>query len=430
MTLDLELERSLGDFVENHQERLIQITRDLIRIPSENMPPHGAENECQAWIANRLSALGLLPDVYLPSAVAELGSHPLYLKGRNYTKRPNVAARKKGSGDGKSLLLSGHIDTVPAGTQLWTRPPFGAQIEGNRIYGRGSNDMKAGVATNLFVMESLSKLGLPLAGDLVFESIVDEEFGGANGTLAGRLRGHNADAAILSEPSSLRICPAQRGGRTAHIIFRASGGVLQNGRFPAGIVPQLTHFLSNLPNFAANRRASAVVHELYALSDDPVPVSVTKIFTAPWGFKEPITVPESVNIELYWQLMPGETQVDVENEFFQWLRQLVAGAPEIFPQMPEVTFPIRWMPGSAIARSEPIVQELSACAKKVLGSDPAIAGIEGPCDLFIFQQGFGIPAVIWGARGGNTHAADEYVEIDSLVAAAKVLLLFVVEWCS
>jgi acetylornithine deacetylase len=371
-----------------------------------------------------------MPDVYLPSEVAELEGHRLYLKGRNYTGRPNVATRRKGSGGGKSLLLSGHIDTVPAGTQRWTRPPFGAQIEGNRIYGRGSNDMKAGVATNLFVLESLNKLGVPLAGDLIFESIVDEEFGGANGTLAGRLRGHNADAAILSEPSSLRICPAQRGGRTAHLIFRASGGVLQNGRFPAGIVPQLTHLLSQLPNFAAKRRASAVVHEMYASSDDPVPVSVTKIFTAPWGFKEPITVPESVNVELYWQLMPGETQADVENEFFEWLNQLVGGAPEIFPQMPEVSFPIRWMPGSAIARSEPVVQELSACAKRVLGAEPVIAGIEGPCDLFIFQQGFGIPAVIWGASGGNTHAADEYVEIDSLVAAAKVLLLFAVEWCS
>jgi acetylornithine deacetylase len=97
--------------------------------------------------------------------------------------------------------------------------------------------------------------------------------------------------------------------------------------------------------------------------------------------------------------------------------------------MPEVTFPIRWMPGSAIAKSEPVVQKLSACAKRVLGNEPAVAGIEGPCDLFIFHQGFGIPAAIWGASGGNTHAADEYVEIDSLVAAAKVLLLFAVEWC-
>ncbi len=421
---------SLSGYVEKNKGRLIEIARDLVRIPSENKPPNGTEKACQEWISRRLSACGLTPDIYSFSEVPELASHPLYLAaGRDYTDRPNLAAIRKGSGGGRSLLLSGHIDTVPAGTQAWSQSPFSGDIKDGRLYGRGSNDMKAGVATNLFIMESVMDLGLPLAGDLLFESVIDEEFGGANGTLAGRLRGHNADAAILSEPSSLRICAAQRGGRTAHIHFQAPGGVLQNGRFPAGIIPQLTYFLSNLGTFGQKRQAHVAIHELYAGHADPIPVSITKIFTAPWGFTEPITTPESLMVELYWQLMPGETQHDVEHEFFDWLRQLITGAPEIFPQMPEVTFPIRWLPGSAISRSEPLVQELSACAQLATGTEPVIAGIEGPCDLFIFHHGFNIPAVIWGAHGGNTHAANEYVEIDSLVAAAKALLIFTAQWC-
>jgi acetylornithine deacetylase len=428
MTTTLELQRFLTDYVEQNKSQLIEITQELVRIPSENTPPHGTERACQNWISNRLAACGLQPDVYCFSDVPELASHPLYLAGRNYHDRPNVAATKKGSG-GRSLLLSGHIDTVPAGTQAWSQSPFSGAVEGGRLYGRGSNDMKAGVATNLFVMETLMKLGLQLSGDLLFESVIDEEFGGANGTLAGRLRGHNADAAILSEPSSLRICAAQRGGRTAHIHFQAPGGVLQNGRFPAGIIPQLTHFLTNLDTFAKKRQAHVSIHEMYAGHADPIPVSVTKIFTAPWGFSEPITTPESLLVELYWQLMPGETQQEVEREFFEWLTELVSGAPDVFPGMPEVNFPIRWLPGSAVAKSEPLVQELSACAKITLGKEPVIAGIEGPCDLFIFHHGFGIPAVIWGAHGGNTHAANEYVEIDSLVAAAQTLLFFAVQWC-
>jgi acetylornithine deacetylase len=168
---------------------------------------------------------------------------------------------------------------------------------------------------------------------------------------------------------------------------------------------------------------------MYSRHDDPIPVSITKVFTAPWGFREPITIPETTRIELYWQLMPGETQSEVEREFFDWLRHLVESEPAIFPELPDVVFPIRWMPGSAISSSEPIVEELSKCARAVLGRDPVVAGIEGPCDLFIFHQGFGIPAVLWGARGGNTHAADEYVEIDSVVDAAKTLLLLAAEWC-
>ena len=428
LQLSPDLQKKILEFVEQRQGRLIGIAQDLIRMDSQNSPPYGAERACQLWIAERLRACGLHPDVYLLQDVPGLREHVLYHPGREYGDRPNVAARRRGSGGGRSLLLSGHIDTVPQGTQDWTRDPFGAAIEGNRLYGRGSNDMKAGVATNLFVTECAMELNLPLAGELIFESVVDEEFGGANGTLAGRLRGYNADAAVLSEPSSLRVCPAQRGGRTVHITFRAPGGILGGGRFPGGTIPQITHFLSNLDSFA-QQRSEVEQHEMYSGHADHVPVTVTKVVTAPWGFGEPITVPESAQIELYWQLMPGETQARVEQEFFTWLRLLVEGAPGVYQAMPKVEFPIRWMPGSFTPRSAPVVQKLSACAAAVLGAPPTIAGIEGPCDLFILQDGFQIPSAIWGAKGGNTHAADEYVEIDSLIQAAQTLLLFVAEWC-
>ncbi len=430
MNTSPELQRKLVEHVDAHADRLLDITRKLIRTPSENTPPHGAEEQCQQWLAEQIADWGLKPDLYRLSDVLSLQSHPLYFQGRDYTSRPNLATRRKGSGSGRSLVLSGHIDTVPRGTQDWTRDPFSGQIEGNRLYGRGSNDMKAGVAANLFVLESLDMLKLSLKGHLIFESIVDEEFGGCNGTLAGRLRGYNADAALISEPSSLRICPAQRGGRTAHIRFQsAAAGVLDSGRFPSGVIPQVTCFLNQLPSFARERKAGVQVHEMYVGSTDPVPVAVTKIFTSPWGYAEPITVPDTAHLELYWQLMPGETQQDVEAEFFGWLNHLVEQNAEIFPAPPLVEFPLRWLPGSAIPASEQIVQQLSACAEAILHSAPAICGIEGPCDLFVFHQ-FGIPAALWGPRGGKAHSADEYVEIDSLISAAKVLLLFAVEWCA
>ena len=74
--------------------------------------------------------------------------------------------------------------------------------------------------------------------------------------------------------------------------------------------------------------------------------------------------------------------------------------------------------------------ELADCATRVLGKVPPVAGIEGPCDMYVFHTVTHTPAVLWGARGGNTHAADEYVEIDTLVDAAKVLLVFLHKWCS
>ena len=426
---DQSFEQRIADFVDRRQSRLIELTRNLIRIPSENTPPSGAERSCQHYIAEVLRASGWQPELYDIPDVNGLSGHPLFQPGRDYGNRPNLGARRKGKGGGRSLLLSGHIDTVPRGTQPWTRDAFGGEVDGNRIYGRGSNDMKAGVAMNLFIAESLQEFGLHLGGDLIFETVIDEEFGGVNGTLAGRLRGFNGDAAVIAEPSFLRICPAQRGGRTAHITFRAPGGVLTESGFPGQVVQQLTHFLTKVPEFAAARRQKAHIHDLYAGHEDPVPVSITKIFTSPWGTREPITIPEECKVEFFWQLMPGELQEAVELEFQEWLDGVVQSAPGLFSEPPEVTFPIRWLPGSAILKSEPLVRELAACAQEVLGAEPPIVGIEGPCDMFVFHQAFSIPAVLWGPRGGNTHAADEYVEIDSLVAAAKTLMLFVCRWC-
>jgi acetylornithine deacetylase len=139
-------------------------------------------------------------------------------------------------------------------------------------------------------------------------------------------------------------------------------------------------------------------------------------------------VPETARVEIYWQMMPGERQNAIEKEFHSWIDSLVESAPELFEHKPEVLFHLRWLPGSSIAAAEPLVTGLSACAERVLGKKPPVCGIEGPCDLFVFHE-FGIPAVLWGPRGGNIHAADEYVEIDSLVSAAEALLLFAVQWC-
>lgn len=413
----------LQAYVRENQRRLVEIVRDLVRIPSENRAPQGNELACQRYVTEFLCVQGWMPSMYSLDDVPGLKEHPLYWPGRDYRDRPNVGARLRGEGGGCSLLLSGHIDTVPVGSLPWKHDPFGGETEGNLLYGRGSNDMKGGVATNLFVVEAIGRLGLRLAGDLVFETVVDEEFGGVNGTLAGRLAGFNADAAVISEPSFLRICPAQRGGRVAHITLRAAAaGILTEGEFPLGVVDQLRQFLTMLPSFAGERKRKAQVHPMYANTPDPVPVAILKVHTGPWGTGEPSAAPGECRIEMYWQLMPDEKQDDVDREFFAWL-------DGVFEKRPQVEFPIRWLPGSAIAKNEPLVAELAAAAKSVLGQEPPVAGIEGPCDMYIFHQEFGIPAVLWGARGGNTHAPDEYLEIDSAVTAAEALLTFVCRWC-
>jgi acetylornithine deacetylase len=156
-----------------------------------------------------------------------------------------------------------------------------------------------------------------------------------------------------------------------------------------------------------------------------------KIHTGPWGTAEPMATANTCKVELFWQTMPGEDLALIDEQFHGWLHQVIEARPDLFPAMPKVEFPIRWLPGSSVGATDFdqfFIQQLSAAASEVLGVPPAVGGIEGPCDMYVFHQYFGIPAVLWGASGANTHLADEYVEIESVISAAKALLLFVHRW--
>ncbi len=406
-------------------ERLFQIVEDLVRIPSENTPPIGAEAECQAYIAEFLARLGHESDVYRPTDVSGIEDHELYWPGRDYSARPNVAARVRGAGGGRSLILSGHIDTVPVGGAPWAHPPHGAVREGDRMYGRGTWDMKTGVAASLWVLERLKREGVVLRGDLIFESVVDEEFGGVNGTLAGRLRGYVADGAIIGEPSKLRVLPAQRGGRIFHVTFRSAGDIFGNDHGPLA-TEQLTRFLCRFPEFQAMRLARAPRHPYYPQAN-PVPVFVTNIQTSAWGPSEPIAIPSSCRLELYYETMPGEPQQEIESQFREWLGE-VTSDKHLFPAEPLVERPIRFLPGSFTPPDDPFVRAFAETAAGVLGADPPVEGLEAPCDMYVFHR-FGMPALLWGPRGGNAHLPDEYVELGSADLAARTLYEFVLRWC-
>jgi len=422
------IENRCIEYVHQRRDQLVGLAQALIRIPSENTPPFGAEGNCQRYAAAVLRQAGWDCSLYDLETVPGLQQHPLFWPGRHYRDRPNLAARRPGGGGGRSLVLSGHMDTVPSGSLPWSRDAFSGLLEDGRLYGRGSNDMKGGIASNLFIAQAISELDLGLNGDLVIESVVDEEFGGCNGTLAGRLMNYNADAAVISEPSSLRICTGHLGGRTAHIDLRAAGGILSESGYLAGIVDQLRIILNWIPDFEAQRRTRFQAHPLYAGRTCPSSVSVLKVTTGPFSMTEPMGVPETCRLEIFWLTLPEETQTEVEAEFLASLEQVVAKAARLFAIKPAVSFPLRWLPSSVIPDGAPLVAELQQCVSQVLGRSPNLEPIEGPCDAFIFHH-FGIPAVMWGASGGNTHGADEYVDIESLVQSTAALLLFVCRWC-
>lgn len=423
------LEQALEETLGSLRPELETTLAELIRIPSENLPPNGNEQECQRYIAGRLRQMGLEPDIYDISTVAGLADHPQYWPGRDYTGRPNVNAVLSGVGRGHSLVLSGHVDTVPLDTPVpWTVAPTGAEVRDGRMYGRGAWDMKAGVAMNLMVVRVLRALNAKLAGSLIFETVVDEEFGGVNGTLAGRLRGYNAEAAIIGEPTGLNICPAGRGGRTVHIELEGKGGIIDAGVRAGRVIDQLTWVLGRVPEFVRLRESRVQVHPYYQGFAEPCAVWVTNVSTGRWGWTQPITIPERCRLELYWQAMPDETGEQVLGQFYEWWNATVDARPDLFGIRPKVILPMRWLPGCATPADSALVAGFAAAAKS-FNLPSKIQGLDAPSDMFLFQRYFSTPAIMWGPHGAGAHQPDEYVELDSLFQATRVLLRFVSRWC-
>jgi acetylornithine deacetylase len=170
------------------------------------------------------------------------------------------------------------------------------------------------------------------------------------------------------------------------------------------------------------------LHPYYADSKEPFAVWVTNIATGRWGWTQPIAVPERCRVELYWQLMPGETQPQVQDEFAAWWNEITAARSDLFATPPAIEVPIRWLPGCAIPPDHPLVTEFAASAASLDLSLP-VRGMDAPSDMYVFQNLFDTPALMFGPSGSGAHQADEYVDIASLLDATRALARFVCRWC-
>ena len=119
---------AIDDWTEENCESVLDLNRALVSIPSENRCPEGNEREVQEFVEQYLGDLGCETDAFLPTDVPDLTEHPAYLGGRNYEGRPNVVGTKRGTGGGRSLLFSGHMDTVPRGDEPWSVDPFSGLV--------------------------------------------------------------------------------------------------------------------------------------------------------------------------------------------------------------------------------------------------------------------------------------------------------------
>ncbi|GAI97547.1 unnamed protein product, partial [marine sediment metagenome] len=263
--------------VEKKRNDLIRFVQNLVRIPSVNRPPDGEEKECQEFIASKLKKLGMNVDMFTPDEVTGIKDNPYYVPGRNYTGRPNVVGSLKGEGGGRSILLTIHADVVSPGEEKWEHDPWGGEIIEGKMYGRGSADAKGGLAAQIMAVECIKEVDFDLRGDLIFASVVDEEFGGMNGSLATSLRIGKIDAGILSEPTSLSILPGCAGGQQYEITVKGRFAFEGQKYLGVNAIEKMYKIIEGLQELEEERNQKVKTSPLFSKYPIRTPITVISI---------------------------------------------------------------------------------------------------------------------------------------------------------
>lgn len=399
----------------------VSLLQKLVRAESTQ----GHERVAQEIVAEHLRILGLRVDVWEPDGT-ELSRDPYFCSPRtNFAGSPNVVGVWPGTGGGRSIILNGHVDVVPIGDRAaWSCDPWGGVVSNGRLYGRGASDMKGGNVALFLAVAALKSLGVRLRGDVIIQSVVEEESGGA-GTLAAIRRGYRAEAAIVPEPTSMRIFPKQQGS----LWFRVTvaGQAAHGGTRYAGVsaLEKSTIVLSAL-NRLERARNARIADPLFGDVPIPMPINVGVLRSGEW----PSMVPEQAVLEGRLGVAPQETIQQAQAEMAVALAELAELDPWFASHPPKLEwFGARWLPGNLDPEAE-LVTTLVKTFREVTGRDPELAASPWGTDAGLLTAAGGTPGVVFGP--GTTevaHYADEYVELDRVFQVAAIVALTIAEWC-
>jgi acetylornithine deacetylase len=428
MRVDSEVKRKLSDAIDSRREETVNFLRKLVQTPSVT----GSEGKCARLCYDKIRHIGLEADMW-EIDVDQMRKHPAYNDvisyppsdfPLTYANRPNVAGVYHSQGRGKSIILNGHMDVVtPEPLSKWTRDPWGGEVEGNRLYGRGAIDMKSGIAAMIIAIQTILELGLKPEGDVIIECVIDEEAGVGNGTLASLLRGYRADACIVTEATELAICNSMRAGLYWRITVegKASHGI---EKWKGVDAIQLGSKLLDSLKFLEASLSSTESHPLYQEYPILVPVTPDKIRAGRW---KGMVAPECV-IEGYFEPLPGKPIEEWEQVFTNYVMNVSKHDAWLHENPPKVEFTERYS-GYELDSNSPFVQALKESYQAIKGGQPKIMGADGGNDSWIRSIYGASSTVTFGPSGANAHGADEFVSIDDVLATEKILALAILEWC-
>jgi acetylornithine deacetylase len=417
----MRADEKVKKWLRDHQSEGVRFLQLLVQEESTR----GNESGAQAIIVEKCRELGLALEIW-EIGEDELLKHPVFSSDRNsFSGNPNVVGVLKGDGGGRSIILNGHIDVVPEGDRNeWTRDPYSGHIEDGKLYGRGSTDMKGGTVSLLLAIEAIIRAGIRLKGDVIFQSVIEEESGGA-GTLAAVIKGYKADGAIIPEPTNMKIFPKQQGsmwfrvtvkGRSAHGGTRYEG---TNAIEKAMLIIESLQKLEKARNIKIN-------DPLYDNVPIPIPINIGKINSGQW----PSSVPDIAVIEGRMGVSPEETLENAQKEMVESLSELKEQDEWLKANPPQVEwFGGRWLPG-AIEDDHPLMDTVMESFMKVKQTDPIIEASPWGTDGGILSRVGDTPVIVFGPGiTAVAHDVNEYVHIEDVIDAAEIIALSILKWC-
>lgn len=403
-----------------HRDEIVQLLLDLVGTSSVT----GNEGDVQSLIADRLKSYGLNVDTFLSSA-EEIAGHVIHVGEQStFENRPSVVAKQPGAGGGKSLMLAGHIDTVPVEDRSrWTYSPEGVVI-GDRLYGLGSSDMKGGVAAAMIVPKILADLGISLKGDLLINTVTGEEDGGL-GTMSTILNGYRADGIVITEPTDGKINIASGGS----LVFRITvkGKAAHGGNRNAGVsaIEKFVPIFTDLLAWEAERQET-VHHPLYEQFENKFPISVGVVRSGDWAS----TVPDTLVAEGRLGFLPGESMEGM----IQATRDRIAAVANKDDWMRDNPPTVEFFGGQFVAEEISPDHELTlataAALKTITGKDAEISALTAGTDQRLWVHFTDSPALLY-SNGvyAMAHQSDEYIDIDPLLETVAVLTQMAIDWC-
>ncbi len=366
-----------------------QLLEEMIGINSVNpdLAPGGeGEKALAEYMKEKFESIGIAAEV------VSLGG-----------SRANVVARLLGKQEGKTLMLNGHLDTV--GLEGMEGDPLKAKMEGDRVYGRGAGDMKAGLAAIFLAMKALKEQNLPPQGKVLFTGVADEEYKSIGTEDAARK--YEADGCIITEPSHGDIVVAHKGFIWMEIDIYGKAAHGSNPQEGIDAIVKAGKFLTAMEDYGKNTLTQRS-HPL--LGSPSIHASLIK------GGRELSTYPDHCCVSLEIRTLPQEEPEKYQQEIQDLIGRIQKEDPD-FKGRAAITFS---RPPMEVDPSEPIVQSMIAGAREAGQKEPSQVGKSGWLDSAILQVA-GIPTVIYGPAGAGYHGAVEYTELSSIVEVAKGL---------